>query len=95
MAILDDFPYAEPRYWPDHVRACLGAALLREKKTKQALAEFEKDLTMPHFPNNGWSLKGKELALKALGRDYEAEKAAHKFSEAWKFSDVDLQEPCF
>ena len=93
--IQDTFPYMEPRYWPDNVRSCLGAALLRQNRPDQALAVFEKDLTTPQNPNNGWSLKGKELALRALGRDEEAEEVAQSFFEAWQFADVDLYEPCF
>ena len=93
--IQDTFPYMEPRYWPDNVRSCLGAALLRQNRADQALAVFEKDLTTPQNPNNGWSLKGKELALRALGRDEEAEEVAQSFFEAWQFADVDLYEPCF
>merc|ERR1711892_57122 len=95
VAIQDSFGYMEPPYWPDNVRSCLGAALLREDKPGDALAVFEKDLSTPQYPYNGWSLKGKELALRALGRDDEAEEVVLSFFEAWKFADVELQEPCF
>jgi len=95
VTIQDTFGYMEPRYWPDNVRSCLGAALMREDRNEEALAVFEEDLSTPQYPGNGWSLKGKELALRALGRDDEAEEVALSFFEAWKFADVDLDEPCF
>ena len=85
----------EPRYWPDNVRPCLGAALLRENRAAEALGVFEKDLAPPGNPGNGWSLKGKEVALRALGRDEEAEEVAVEFDEAWQFADVELPGPCF
>jgi hypothetical protein len=95
VAIQDGFPYRRPRYWPENIRPCLGAALLRENKADEALTVFEKDLSPLKNPGNGWSLKGKELALRALGRDEEADVAAENFFEAWKFADVDIEAPCF
>ena len=87
--------YMEPRYWPDNVRACLGAALMHEGEAEEALAVFEEDLSTSKTPRNGWALKGKVLALRALGRDEEADRAVEDFEKAWQFSDVDLQHPCF
>ena len=95
MEVQDNFPYMEPRYWPDNVRACLGAALLGQGDVEEALAVFEQDLSTSQNPRNGWSLKGKELALRALGRVGEADEVFEEFLEAWQFADVDLLQPCF
>jgi len=95
VQIQETFPYMEPRFWPDNVRACLGGALLHEGEAEAALAVFEEDLSVPENPRNGWSLKGKEMALRALGREEEADQAAHDFNKAWQFADVDLLQPCF
>ena len=95
VIIQDSFPYMEPRYWPDNVRSCLGAALLRDNKPSEALAVYEEDLSPEQNIKNGWSLKGKELALRALGRDNEADEVLDSFLEIWQFSDVDLQQSCF
>ena len=95
VEVQDKFPYMEPRYWPDNLRACLGAALLGQGDAEEALAVFEQDLSASQNPRNGWSLKGKELALRALGRVGEADKVLEEFLEAWQFADVDLLQPCF
>ena len=91
----DTFPYMEPRFWPDNVRACLGGALLHGGEAEAALAVFEEDLSVPENPRNGWSLKGKVLALRALGREEEADQAEEEFDKAWQFADVDLLQPCY
>jgi len=95
VIIQDSFPYMEPRYWPDNVRACLGAALLEDNKAGEALAVYEEDLSHSQNIKNGWSLKGKELALRALGRDNEADEVLASFLEIWHYADVDLRESCF
>ena len=95
VEIQDTFPYMEPRFWPDNVRACLGGALLHEGEAEEALAVFEEDLSTPENPRNGWSLKGKELALRALGREEEADQTVEEFDKAWQFADVDLIQPCY
>ena len=94
VKIQDSFPYNEPPYWPDSVRVCLGAALLHEGKANEALAVFEEDLSASWYPRNGWSLKGKELALRNLSREEDAEQVAEEFGKAWKFADVELKLPC-
>jgi len=93
--LQDTFPYMEPRYWPDNTRACLGSALLRGNKPDEALVVFEQDLALSENPSNGWSLKGKALALMELGLEEEAANTLDKFSEAWKFADFQIDDPCF
>jgi hypothetical protein len=41
-------------------------------------------------PENGWSLHGLALALKAQGKKTEAQEAADRFAKAWANADIDL-----
>ena len=41
-------------------------------------------------PENGWSLHGLARALKAQGKNAEAQEAADRFAKAWANADIDL-----
>ena len=82
----DDLYYGEPPEWTVPVREELGYVLLEADRPAEAEEVFRQDLE--RFPANGWSLKGLELALRALGRDEEAETVAAEFREAWQYADT-------
>ena len=42
-------------------------------------------------PNNGWSLFGLEQALRAQGRDGEADEVGRRLDESWVMVDVLLR----
>lgn len=90
----DALYYGEPPEWTVPVRQELGAVLLAGGRPDEARAAFEADLD--RFRANGWSLKGLELSLRALGRDAEADEAAERFAEAWQYADTDISDtPAF
>ncbi|MGD8495899.1 MAG: hypothetical protein PVF05_06880 [Gemmatimonadales bacterium] len=90
----DALYYGEPPEWTVPVRQELGAVLLAAGRPDEARAAFEADLE--RFRANGWSLKGLELSLRALGRDVEADEAAARFADAWQYADVDIADtPAF
>lgn len=93
VALVDAFPYMEPPMWPSNLRACLGQALLDEGRFVEAQAVFEADLG--EWRDNGWSLKGLQLALEGQGKWEEARLVRRAFEAAWRYADVDLERSCF
>ena len=86
----DALLYGEPPEWTVPVRHELGEVLLAADRPAEAEAAFRADLE--RFPANGWSLKGLELALRAQGRDEEADRVAREFEDAWAHADVPIGE---
>jgi len=82
----DGLLYGEPPEWTLPVRQELGSMLLAAERAAEAEQAFREDLE--RFRDNGWSLRGLELALRDLGRNEEAAAAAAAFTEAWRFADV-------
>lgn len=81
----DELLYGEPPEWTVPVREEFGYLLLRADRPAEAEEVFRQDLE--RFPENGWSLKGLELALRELGREEEAEAVAAEFRKAWQYAD--------
>jgi tetratricopeptide (TPR) repeat protein len=79
----------EPPFWYYPTRQTLGAALLTDKKAKEAQAVFEKDLEQ--YPHNGWSTYGLILALEAQGKTDEAAMHRQHFTPMWQFADIELK----
>ena len=84
----DGLLYGEPPEWTVPVRQELGMVLLAAGHPSEAERVFREDLE--RFRENGWSLRGLELAFRDLGREREAEEAAKAFAEAWRHADVRL-----
>ena len=89
----------EPPRWYYSSRTCLGVAMMRATALfgslgapQRALEVFQQDLLQ--YPENGWSLYGAELALRALKRDSDADEYRNRFVAAWQFADVELTSPC-
>ena len=53
----------------------------------RSLNPFREDLK--RFPENGWSLRGLELALRAQGRTAEAVATKVRFDKSWAGADVE------
>ena len=88
VALEDGIAYTEPPTWYYPMRHSLGKALLAAGKAHEAEAAYRADLA--RFPENGWSLRGLSLALKAQGRMQEALDVERRFTKAWRMADVKL-----
>jgi Flp pilus assembly protein TadD len=83
----DALTYGEPPEWSVPVRQELGMVLLAARRATDAEQAFREDLR--RFPENGWSLRGLELALAAQSRTAEAETAKAAFDKAWASADIE------
>jgi tetratricopeptide (TPR) repeat protein len=88
IALEDELTYDEPSAWALPLRQQLGALLLAAGRPKEAETAYLEDLV--RYPNNGWSLHGLAVSLKAQGRTKEAAAAAAAFQKAWARADVKL-----
>lgn len=84
----DALTYGEPPEWSVPVRQELGMILLRADQATHAEQVFRQDLK--RFPDNGWSLRGLELALRRQGRTDEADRVKAKFNTVWSSADIDV-----
>lgn len=84
----DKMPYMEPPFWFYSARQTLGAALLRAGDAKGAEEAFRGDLQV--FPRNSWGLLGLSEALRAQGRNGEANSVKREFASAWQHADREL-----
>jgi hypothetical protein len=62
--------------------------LLTAGRPAEAESVFREDLE--RFPENGWSLYGLAKALRAQGRDSEAEDVTRRFRKIWASADVQI-----
>lgn len=88
VALEDALIYNEPKDWYYPVRQILGAIYLEMKKPKDAERVYREDLA--EVPQNGYSLFGLQLALRAQGRTKDADAIEATFKEAWKHADFAL-----
>jgi len=84
----DALTYTEPPPWYYPARQSLGATLLAAGKHTDAEKVYRKDLA--NNPNNGWSLYGLALSLRAQGKEKEAAAVDAEFKKAWAKADVKL-----
>ena len=87
-AMQDSLHYDEPPAWNATARQALGAVLMDAKKAAEAEAVYREDLK--RFPENGWSLRGLADALRAQGKDADADAVDARFKKAWAGADVTL-----
>jgi tetratricopeptide (TPR) repeat protein len=80
--------YFEPPKWYYPIRHSLGAALVKAGKPAEAEKVYREDLR--RFPENGWSLYGLAQALRAQGKNTEADATETRFRQAWASTDVTL-----
>ncbi len=82
----DALVYEEPPSWPWPIRETLGAHLLLNNDPAAAEKVFRDDLA--RSPNNPRSLFGLSEALKAQGRNVEADPFRKQFDQAWSSADM-------
>jgi tetratricopeptide (TPR) repeat protein len=88
VAIQDSLNYDEPPDWYYPVRETLGMELLADGKTAEAEEVFREDLK--RNPENGWSLNGLAICLRARNASDEAASVEARFKKAWAHADVTL-----
>jgi hypothetical protein len=89
VAVQDQLNYGEPPDWFYPVRESLGAVLLMSGDSSGAEKVFRDDLE--RNPRNPRSLFGLQQALKAQGRDYDAQFVEKQFRTVWKGSQQQLR----
>jgi tetratricopeptide (TPR) repeat protein len=88
IAAQDALPYEEPPSWYCPVREIYGDELMKAGRITDAEQVYREDLVK--YPENGWSLHGLELALRARGNTQEADAVGARFKKAWAHADVKL-----
>lgn len=86
VALEDSLGYDEPEPLNFSSRDWLGAALLEAGRAGEAERVYRQALS--DHPHNGWALLGLEQAIRAQGRDAEADRVHREFEEAWARSDT-------
>ena len=81
IAVQDKLTYGEPPDWYFPVRESLGATLLMAGNAAESEKVFREDLN--RNPRNPRSLFGLHEALKAQGRDYDAQMVERRFRSCW------------
>jgi tetratricopeptide (TPR) repeat protein len=86
VELEDDLRYDEPEPLNFSARHWLGAVLLEDNRNEEAERVYR--MALLDHPNNGWSLFGLEEALRAQGRDAEADAVSRQLEDAWARSDT-------
>ena len=89
VALQDSLKYGEPPDWFFPVRESLGAAMLMNGDASGAEKVFREDLD--RNPRNPRSLFGLHQALKAQGRNYDAQFVDREFRTSWKGGNEQLK----
>ena len=89
VTLQDDMDYTEPPDWFYPTRESLGGLLLQAGRAAEAEKVFRDDLE--RNPRNPRSLFGLMQALRAQGREYDAEWVGQQFEAAWKNADTKLR----
>jgi hypothetical protein len=88
VALETALPYMEPSFWPVPARPTLGAAWLQAGDAVKAEQVFRADLEI--WPRHAWSLFGLEAALRAQGKEQQADDVKRQFAAAWARADSKL-----
>ena len=88
VAIQDALNYEEPPAWYFPVRETLGMELLAAGNNADAEQVFRDDLKQ--YPENGWSLNGLAICLRARNASDEAASVDARLKKAWAHADVSL-----
>ncbi len=88
VAMQDALNYEEPPSWYYPVRETLGMELLADGKMADAEQVFREDLKQ--YPENGWSLNGLSICLRARHASDEAVSVDARLKKAWAHADVTL-----
>lgn len=90
VRLEDRLLYGEPPEWSVPARQELGEVLIAAGRPVEAEVTFREDLD--RFPENGWSLHGLGAALRAQGREAEADSVDGDFERVWATADFPLGE---
>jgi len=88
VTLEDALPYTEPPDWYYPARHSLGAIQLAAGEFGAAEQTYQQDLAI--MPDNGWALVGLEAALRAQGRNEEADGIRLRFEQAWRHADIEI-----
>jgi tetratricopeptide (TPR) repeat protein len=88
VRLEDALIYTEPAEWHYPPRHALGAVLLEAKRAPEAETVYWADLKQNR--NNGWALFGLVQALRAQGKNAEAELVEARLKKAWARADFVL-----
>ncbi|MDH3272116.1 MAG: hypothetical protein OEN56_12325 [Gemmatimonadota bacterium] len=91
--IEDGLRYDEPEPLNFSVYQWLGDAMHEAGRYGEAETAFRHELEK--HPHNGWSLFGLERALRAQGRNAEADEVHEEFKDAWARSDAYIRAPVY
>ena len=86
VELHDQVAYSEPEALNFAARHWLGAALHEAERPGEAEDVYRASLVA--HPHNGWSIYGLEQALRAQGRNSEADETKSWFREAWSDTDT-------
>jgi tetratricopeptide (TPR) repeat protein len=89
----DSLRYDEPWGWMMPVRHALGALLLEQDRVEEAMAVYEKDLSL--HPENGWALKGLMECHKMSGQTEKEKDLSERFRKSWARADIDIKASCY
>ncbi|MCO6042917.1 hypothetical protein NG895_03255 [Aeoliella sp. ICT_H6.2] len=84
--------YGEPPEPTQPVRHTLGVAYLKAGRFIDAERVYREDLA--EWPNNGWSLKGLSVALKAQNKTAQAHEADEQYQAVWGNPDHPIMSSC-
>jgi tetratricopeptide (TPR) repeat protein len=93
VELEDGIRYDEPEPLNFSARHWLGDLLLETGDAEAAEAVFR--AALEDHPLNGWSLVGLESALRAQGRNGEAELVRRDFDTSWADADIWIRRPIF
>jgi tetratricopeptide (TPR) repeat protein len=88
VLLEDNLIYNEPPDWHVPVRQALGAVLLDAGRPAEAESIYWQDLSRNR--ENGWSLFGLMLSMRAQGKTEQAAVVEERFRKAWSRADVSL-----
>jgi tetratricopeptide (TPR) repeat protein len=91
VTIQDSLNYEEPPIWYYPVRETLGMELIADGKNADAEQVFRDDLKQ--YPENGWSLNGLAICLRARNASDETATVEDRFKKAWAHADVQPPAP--
>ena len=97
----DNLKYDEPWGWMQPARHALGALLLEQGRTKEAMEVYRADLGLndtlvstSQHQNNLWSLHGYVECLQKLGKEEEAKQMTKRLNLAKARADVPIKASC-
>ena len=93
VELEDGLVFDEPEPLNFSVRHWLGDALLEAGEDARAAEVYRAELK--DHPHNGWSLFGLERALRAQGKDQEADEVHAEFEVSWARADVYIRSSIF